>query len=120
MVRKSLSAITGEILGISFHNKNLWKARGDVNPRYGGILAVFPQHCQTPLQRNKNEQQQANGDFGPPRTERAVKVDIGLDQPLNCHAKQRAQYRSHPAGKQRTADDHRSDGVQLHPDASHA
>ena len=46
-------------------------------------MAILPEHRQTALQGNKDKQQYADGDLRPPGAERTVKVDIGLDQPLD-------------------------------------
>jgi len=55
-------------------------------PFHRRILLTIPHYRQQTLQRDKGEQQNTDGDFGPPGTQRAVKIDPGLDQPLNQYA----------------------------------
>ncbi len=65
------------------------------------------------LQQAEHEQQRADDDARPPRAQRAVEGDQGLDDPEHQHAEQRAGDIAHAAGEQGAADDHRRDGVEL-------
>ncbi len=66
------------------------------------------------LQQAEDEQQHADGDARPPRTERAVEGDERLDDSEHQHAEERAGHVAHAAREQRAAYDDGGDGIQLH------
>src|SRR5437867_5742947 len=68
---------------------------------------------QESLNKNKGKEQRADRNFGPPRTERAFESDDGLNQSENQHPDQGAKHVAHTARKQRTADNHGCNRIEL-------
>ena len=89
----------------------------DIMPSPGDHLAPALNPAEKLLQENEPQEQQSDGDPGPPGTEAALEGDEGLDHPLDQDPEQGSGHEADPAGDQGAADDHRGDGIELEPTA---